>query len=391
MSNTVQKIRANRKVLEQNCANCNFGFTLAEEVYQCSNCGGYHHVSCWDIGGCPRAAKGATTPFSQPGTNELPATMVSSGLSGTGSDSKASDSMATYSGWTTEQLEQALSVDRNTYPVAAIPLMETELRRRGHPPLKECPACHVYNKAMAAFCVRCGGALQPTPVAQPQPPPPQPPPYVQSQPPPYGQPQPPPYGQPQQPPYGQPNPYGQPGPYGQPNPYGQPGQQMYPSVPVPPGAPMGAAAGMVGPDERRCPTCAEVIKKQAVKCRYCGHMFDYRYQQQPGGGYAGGGGGFFGDTERRFTEDEIRSDAKSALTMSIIGFFCVGFILQPIAIYKAVKTLSKIGDAERQYQNLDIGGSRGMCIASIIIGIVWFLVFILYIIGIAASGPRSRY
>lgn len=152
---------------------------------------------------------------------------------------------------------------------------------------------------------------------------------------------------------------------------------------------MGAAAAMVGPDEKRCPTCAEVIKKEAVKCRYCGHMFDYRYQQQPGG-YSGGG--FFGDTERHLTEDEIRSNAKNALTMSIIGFFCFGFILQPIAIYKAVRTMSKIGDAERQYQSLDIGGARGMCIASIIIGIVWFLVFILYIIGIAASGsPPRRY
>lgn len=42
------KMRANRKVVEARCAICDRGFELAEEVYACPFCGGYHHVPCWD-------------------------------------------------------------------------------------------------------------------------------------------------------------------------------------------------------------------------------------------------------------------------------------------------------------------------------------------------------
>jgi transcription elongation factor Elf1 len=41
-------MRANRKVVEARCAICDRGFELAEEVYACPFCGGYHHVQCWD-------------------------------------------------------------------------------------------------------------------------------------------------------------------------------------------------------------------------------------------------------------------------------------------------------------------------------------------------------
>lgn len=234
MSNSVQKMRANSKVLEQNCSICGAGFSLAEEVYQCSTCGGYHHVACWDASGtCPQASA------------------VGSAESSPGQPSVG---------------------DSNIPPVPAT-----------------------------------------TPLAA-----------------------------------------------------------------SPPTAPL-------GDDERRCPTCAEVIKKEALKCRFCGHVFDSRYAEQSAGG-------FFGDTTKRLTEDKIRSDAKSAMIMSIVGIFCLGIILEPIALFRASRVLSQIGAAEREHGSaLDIGAARGQAIAAVVIGICVLLLAVVYIIAIVASAPSSRY
>lgn len=48
-------MRANRKTIETTCSICDRGFELAEMVYRCANCGGYHHTKCWDTHrGCTR-------------------------------------------------------------------------------------------------------------------------------------------------------------------------------------------------------------------------------------------------------------------------------------------------------------------------------------------------
>ena len=48
------KMRANRKVVQGNCAICGDGFAFAEEVYSCPACGGFHHASCEESGArCP--------------------------------------------------------------------------------------------------------------------------------------------------------------------------------------------------------------------------------------------------------------------------------------------------------------------------------------------------
>jgi hypothetical protein len=80
--------------------------------------------------------------------------------------------------------------------------------------------------------------------------------------------------------------------------------------------------------------------------------------------------------------------------LSIVGLFCFGFILEPIALFKGFRTLKRIGEAEREYTNLEIGSARGMAIASIVIGIIYGLLFILYIIAAISSAgappPRRR-
>ena len=46
--NNTKTMRANRKVVESTCSICGQGFTLGDEVYACAQCGGFHHVPCWD-------------------------------------------------------------------------------------------------------------------------------------------------------------------------------------------------------------------------------------------------------------------------------------------------------------------------------------------------------
>ncbi len=64
---SAQKLRANRKALEQHCAFCNLGFSLAQEVYRCPACDGYHHLHCWETTGkCPLETASLTQEQSVP-------------------------------------------------------------------------------------------------------------------------------------------------------------------------------------------------------------------------------------------------------------------------------------------------------------------------------------
>jgi hypothetical protein len=358
MSSTVQKIRANRKVLENNCSICGRGFMLAEEVYQCAACGGFHHVACFDqAGACPLEAQTSqlqtpAQPFieqpmfsvPQPAAAPPPSTPLTPPPPPAPTPTPAildpleAELRMFYSGWSTAQLEEALTVDRGSYKAAHIGVMEAEWAGRGQPPLKECTACRAYNKPSAEFCVRCGGSLKVSAYGQSAPPQPSAPPaFVSSH---------------------------------------TPSAVMSP----PTSAPLAA-------DEKRCPSCAEIIKKEAVKCRFCGHVLDYRYAQQSTGG------GYFEDTGRRLTEDEIKADAKNALILSIVGIFCFGFILEPLALYKGFRTMSRIGQAEREYNNLDIGSARGMAIAAIVIGAIGVLLILFWVVAAisAAGSPPPRH
>ena len=53
-------MRANRRVIETTCAICGRGFQMAEEVYQCPSCAGYHHTTCWEATqACPQSNQGS--------------------------------------------------------------------------------------------------------------------------------------------------------------------------------------------------------------------------------------------------------------------------------------------------------------------------------------------
>lgn len=63
---------ANRKVVASLCNICGQGFELAQEVYACPRCEGYHHLQCWRDGmGCAAAAEEAARHEPPPQAVEL--------------------------------------------------------------------------------------------------------------------------------------------------------------------------------------------------------------------------------------------------------------------------------------------------------------------------------
>jgi hypothetical protein len=76
-------------------------------------------------------------------------------------------------------------------------------------------------------------------------------------------------------------------------------------------------------DMKKCPFCKEIIRADALKCRHCGEYVD--------------------DSVRKSVQPkECPKEAKDALTYSLVGIFCFGFILGPIAIGKGLTALKII-------------------------------------------------
>ncbi len=100
-------------------------------------------------------------------------------------------------------------------------------------------------------------------------------------------------------------------------------------------------------DLKPCPFCGERIKKTAVKCRFCGQFLDQELKTTLEAGQPKG---------------EVK-EANDALIMSIIGLFCFGIILGPIAISKGTKALNII-KSDPGYTG------KGKATAGIVIGII---------------------
>jgi len=102
-----------------------------------------------------------------------------------------------------------------------------------------------------------------------------------------------------------------------------------------------------GEELKPCPYCAEKIKKSAVKCRYCGQILDQELKST---------------LETGKPKGDLK-EANDALIYSIIGLFCFGFILGPIAIAKGSKALKIIREDPGYTGN-------GKATAGIVIGII---------------------
>lgn len=107
---------------------------------------------------------------------------------------------------------------------------------------------------------------------------------------------------------------------------------------------------------KTCPVCGREIKLEALKCRHCKSYLDPEMKDS-------------------LTPKGEAPNAKSALTNAIIGIFCFGFVLGPIAVFKGIKVLNVIAN--------DPGYTgRGKAIAAIVIG---GIVTLLNIAGIIAK------
>jgi|GEM_PF-1445748 len=107
-------------------------------------------------------------------------------------------------------------------------------------------------------------------------------------------------------------------------------------------------------DMKKCPFCKEPIRADALKCRHCGEYVD--------------------DSVRQSVQPkECPKEAKDALTYSLVGLLCFGFILGPIAIVKGFKALKIIkSDPGRP--------GKGKAQAGIIIGVVEILLYLGFMI-----------
>ncbi|HEY6970827.1 MAG TPA: RING finger protein [Candidatus Angelobacter sp.] len=122
--------------------------------------------------------------------------------------------------------------------------------------------------------------------------------------------------------------------------------------PVSPAAPRTPAA-----DEQYCPQCREIVKREALKCRFCGYILSAQLAAQQ---------------ILPAVAAEINSAANTALWCGIIGLFICGPVLGTIAIVQSNKAIREI-DMAPQYSTY-----KGKATAGRVLGIIavigWIIV-----------------
>ncbi len=116
----------------------------------------------------------------------------------------------------------------------------------------------------------------------------------------------------------------------------------------------------VAAGERRCPNCARAIRSEALKCRFCSHVFDQEYAQT------------MGEIPPELAQ-EIESYANRSLTKSIVGLFICAPILGPMAISNG-RDARRLLDDYPSYRAQTYAG--GKALAGIIIGVIEIFIFV---------------
>ena len=122
--------------------------------------------------------------------------------------------------------------------------------------------------------------------------------------------------------------------------------------------------------ERRCPNCAKAIRSEALKCRFCGHLFDQEYAQTV-------------EQIPRELASEIESYATQSLTKSILGLFFCAPILGPMAISNG-RDARRLLDDYPSYRTQTSAGGRAL--AGIIIGVIELVIFVLGFFSMLGGG-----
>jgi hypothetical protein len=126
-------------------------------------------------------------------------------------------------------------------------------------------------------------------------------------------------------------------------------------------------AVLLAEDERLCESCGCAIKKDALKCRFCGST--------------GGAPLNSWTAPPPEVQAQINDLAGSALGYGIGCFFCLGPILATIAITRGNKAI-------RMLEGYPAGAGGGKARAGVVLGWINWAIFVIYILATISAASR---